>query len=77
MKGRLDINLNHFRSMSSAAVELHLLSLVESAGGILEHLRIHLRILNQHIYRSMPLSCAWGKDNKERALSDYKEEWHE
>ena len=28
-------------------------------------------ILNQHMYRSMPLSRAWGKDNKDRALSAY------
>ena len=29
------------------------------------------------MYRSMPLSCAWGKDNEDRALSAYKQEWHE
>ena len=33
-------------------------------------------VLNQHMYRSMPLSCAWGKDNEDRALSAYKQEWH-
>ena len=25
----------------------------------------------------MPLSCAWGKDNEDRAQSAYKQEWHE
>ena len=25
----------------------------------------------------MPLSCACGKDNENRALSAYKQEWHE
>ena len=34
-------------------------------------------ILNQRMYRLMPLSCAWGKDNEDRALSAYKQEWHE
>ena len=34
-------------------------------------------ILNWRMNRSMLLSCAWGKDNKDRALSAYKQEWHE
>ena len=42
LKGRLDINLNLFHGMRSAAVELRLLSLVESAGGFPVHRHIHL-----------------------------------
>ena len=34
-------------------------------------------IFNQHMYRSIPLSCAWEKDNEDRALSAYKQECHE
>ena len=34
-------------------------------------------ILNQHMYRSMPLSCAWGKGIEDRALSAYKHYWHD
>ena len=34
-------------------------------------------ILNQCMYRSTPLSCAWGKDNENRALSAYKQERQE
>ena len=30
-------------------------------------------ILNQRMYRSMPLSCAWGKDSEDRALSAYRQ----
>ena len=33
--------------------------------------------LNQCIYRSMPLTCAWRKGNEDRAMSAYKQEWHE
>ena len=52
---------------------------VESAGGFSVHQPDSLvnSILNQPMYRSMPLSSAWGKDNEERALSAYKQEWHE
>ena len=34
-------------------------------------------ILNQCMYRLMPLSCAWGKDNEDRAPSANKHDWHE
>ena len=34
-------------------------------------------ILNQCMYRSMPLSSARGKDNEDRALSAYEQERHE
>ena len=29
------------------------------------------------MYQSMPLSCAWGKDNEDRVPSAYKQEWHQ
>ena len=37
VKGRLDISLNLFHGVRTTAVELHLLSLVESAGGFPVH----------------------------------------
>ena len=42
LKGRLDINQNLFHGMRSTTVELHLLSVVESAGGFPVHRQIHL-----------------------------------
>ena len=29
-------------------------------------------IINQKMYRSMPIACAWGKSNKNKALNAYK-----
>ena len=34
-------------------------------------------ILNQCMYQSMPLPCSWEKDNENRTLRAYKQEWHE
>ena len=49
-----------------------------SAEGFPVHHRIHLWILlNRDMQQSMTLSCAWGKDNKDRALGAYKQEWPE
>ena len=34
-------------------------------------------IVNQRMYQSMPLSCAWGKDNEKKALNAYKQTMHD
>ena len=34
-------------------------------------------ILNQCMYQIDATVCAWGKDNEDRSLSAFKQEWHE